>query len=60
MTINEAKVVFEKQHVLTVEYDEAYDILFGHYMGEMPYGTAKATTGDPYVWIAEKLVHEAA
>lgn len=34
-----------------------YDELFNHYCntGEMPYGTATATSGDPYAWIEEKL-----
>ena len=34
-----------------------YDALFDHYSnaGEMPYGVAKARTGDPYDWISEKL-----
>ena len=34
-----------------------YEALFDYYfdMGEMPYGTAKARTGDPYEWISEKL-----
>jgi hypothetical protein len=35
-----------------------YEKLFNYFAfdtGEMPYGTAKARDGDPYVWIADKL-----
>lgn len=37
--------------------DEHYDILYTHFVdsGEMPYGVAKARTGDPYAWIADEL-----
>jgi hypothetical protein len=35
----------------------SYEKLFEYFCctGEMPYGTAKATTGDPVEWILEKL-----
>lgn len=38
--------------------DELFDKLFNIYLnsGEMPYGTAKARTGDPHQWIADKIV----
>lgn len=32
--------------------------LFNHYEHEMPYGVAKARTGDPFNWIADRLEHE--
>ena len=35
--------------------DNLYDVLYQYYMDEMPYGTAKARTGDPYEWIGNKL-----
>jgi len=37
--------------------DDLYDELFDYYssQGEMPYGIAKARTGDPYNWISNKL-----
>jgi len=40
--------------------DEAYEIAFNYYInaGEMPYGTAKARTGDPYNWISERLMQD--
>ena len=40
--------------------DNLYDALFDYYMssGEMPYGVAKARTGDPFEWITERLVAE--
>lgn len=34
-------------------YDALYDYYSDH--GEMPYGVAKARTGDPYNWISDKL-----
>ena len=34
-------------------YDKLYDYFCG--MGEMPYGVAKFRTGDPAVWILERL-----
>lgn len=36
---------------------EFYTDLYEYYLssGEMPYGVAKARTGDPYNWIAERL-----
>ena len=33
----------------------AYEKLFNLYFHEMPYGTAKARTGDPVLWIINKL-----
>lgn len=37
-----------------------FDRLFEYYTsrGEMPYGTAKARTGDPWVWIMDQLNRE--
>ena len=38
--------------------DELYSALYDYYMDEMPYGVAKARTGDPYEWIMNKLESE--
>lgn len=40
--------------------DEAYDVFFEYYCnnGEMPYGTAKATTGDPLHWVSDRVAAE--
>ena len=38
--------------------DELYSALYDHYHDEMPYGVAKARTGDPYEWIMNKLEDE--
>ena len=38
--------------------DELYSALYDYYMDEMPYGVAKARTGDPYEWITNKLESE--
>lgn len=34
-----------------------FDKLFDHYCnnGEMPYGVAKARTGDPYTWVVDHM-----
>jgi hypothetical protein len=34
---------------------EAYHKLFNYYTDEMPYGIAKCRTGEPDVWILDKL-----
>jgi len=41
-----------------IEYgSEVYEDLFEYYMssGEMPYGIMKARTGDPDVWIVDRV-----
>ena len=40
--------------------NDLYDALFDYYAssGEMPYGTMKARTGDPYEWISQRLDQE--
>ena len=40
--------------------DELFTALYEHWLSEMPYGTAKARTGDPYEWIGERLLQELA
>ena len=37
--------------------EDVRDTLLNYYMdsGEMPYGTAKARTGDPDVWVLDRL-----
>lgn len=37
--------------------DDLYQALYDFYLdaGEMPYGVAKARTGDPYEWVSERL-----
>jgi hypothetical protein len=39
------------------EFPSFYEDLFQFYSssGEMPYGTMKARTGDPFNWISDKL-----
>ena len=39
---------------------DLYEALFDYYFnaGEMPYGTAKARTGDPYEWVTQRLDQE--
>ena len=36
-------------------YSSACNKLFEYYIDEMPYGTAKARTGSPDIWILTKL-----
>lgn len=40
--------------------DDLYDALYDYYAssGEMPYGTMKARTGDPYEWVTQRLDQE--
>ena len=40
--------------------DDLYHALYDYYSdnGEMPYGTMKARTGDPYNWISDRLAQE--
>ena len=35
--------------------DEVDSMLYEHFHEHMPYGTAKARTGDPYNWIADRM-----
>ena len=37
--------------------DKLYDALFDYWFntGDIPYGVAKARTGDPYEWVAQNL-----
>ena len=64
MNLNEHEMEIIKGIIAgTVEMDDYPDFiekLFDHYLnsGEMPYGVAKARTGDPYQWIADKLDQE--
>ena len=37
------------------DYGDLYDKLFQYFSVEMPYGTVKAKTSDPYKWIIDKL-----
>jgi argininosuccinate lyase len=38
--------------------EDNFDELFEYYTrtNQMPYGTAKARTGDPYTWIQHRLI----
>lgn len=38
--------------------DDLYHALYDFYFDEMPYGTKKARTGDPFEWITERLDKE--
>ena len=35
--------------------DELYNALYDYYQEDMPYGTKKARTGDPYEWVADRF-----
>uniref|UniRef100_UPI00190FA287 hypothetical protein n=1 Tax=Klebsiella pneumoniae TaxID=573 RepID=UPI00190FA287 len=39
---------------------DLYEALFDYYnnAGEMPYGVAKARTGDPFEWVSQRLDQE--
>jgi len=38
-----------------VENPDLYAALYEYYIDEMPYGTAKARTGDPYEWLMVRV-----
>lgn len=38
--------------------DDVYEVLMDYYAEEMPYGTAKARTGDQYEWLFAKVSEE--
>lgn len=52
----EHKLKFELKSLDYIEenYYLMYD-LFDYFISEMPYGTAKARTGDPYNWIYNRV-----
>jgi hypothetical protein len=35
-----------------------YEALYDYYFDDMPYGTKKARTGDPYEWISDRLARD--
>jgi hypothetical protein len=35
--------------------DDLYEALYDYYFDDMPYGTKKARTGDPYEWVSQRL-----
>lgn len=41
-----------------VLHEDLFEKLFDFYSDVMPYGTQKARTGDPYLWIQERLENE--
>lgn len=58
-TLNEAeraavKRIFDGDEEL-IDNPEIFSKLYEYYLPEMPYGIAKARTGDPDVWIQERL-----
>lgn len=56
LTTAEVNMAIMSVHAIPSELpDRVYDALFDYFQAEMPYGTAKARTGDPYQWIDERL-----
>jgi len=49
------KIVNELDDI--AKHDFLYDKLFNYYLnlGEIPYGTANASDGDPYEWLNKRL-----
>jgi hypothetical protein len=43
--------------ITELELEDYFDDLYDYFCrsGEMPYGTAKVRTGDPYLWIYDYL-----
>ena len=50
-----------KQFMQTMDLDsDLFDALYDYYWdrGDMPYGVAKARTGDPYAWVSDRLAQD--
>lgn len=47
------QVIDDKAELM--DFNDLYEKLFDYFMSEMPYGTAKARTGDPDQWIVDRL-----
>ena len=49
-----------KEDIDSPKMENFYAALFDYFIssGEMPYGTAKGRTGDPYEWISDRLMDE--
>lgn len=67
MTFVEVELSQEDVKALARRQEAGEDVVESHYEdlyryyssnGEMPYGVAKARTGDPYQWISEQLERE--
>lgn len=55
---NQLDLVVDGELDLVIDlYEGLYLKLYGHFVNEMPYGTAKARDGDPDQWIQEHLVY---
>ena len=52
---NEIRAFEEEGEGIT---DEMFNDLYEYYVEDMPYGTAKARTGDPYQWIEEHFLND--
>jgi hypothetical protein len=54
------KVKRGKEDLDSPKMEKFYAALLDYFIlsGEMPYGTAKARTGDPYEWIEDRLMDE--
>jgi len=52
---NDLKRCLEGNLDLYMDCEKLFVNLCDYYADEMPYGTAKARTGDPDVWILERI-----
>ncbi len=59
LTSLDVKSIVEFVEDITLNYDHMTDnaqtALYEYFMEQMPYGTAKARTGDPDVWITDRM-----
>lgn len=59
MTETDAVLAILSRHGVSAEEavndSKCFEELYEYYVDIMPYGTAKARTGDPCQWIAERL-----
>jgi hypothetical protein len=47
-----------RPYISEVELDDYYEEFFEYFASEMPYGVAKARTGDPDQWMFDRLEEE--
>ena len=55
--VDEVRKIIGQQSITEDELDIYFDDLYEYYLnsGDMPYGTAKARTGDPHQWVFDRL-----
>ena len=55
--VDAVKKIIGSDSITENEFDNVFEDLYNYFLnsGEMPYGVAKARTGDPMNWVFEQL-----